>query len=77
MTPWILPEFATPEIDPDAQFVSSLSSPSIPVCTGRGTGTATGKLVQVQISANADDGTVTFNNFFNDRVWFGTNMPAA
>ena len=75
---WKLPEFSLdPITSPDAEFVSALSSPSIPNCVGRGTGNADGKLVQIQISGNADDGTVTYSNFFNDRVWFGTSMPAA
>lgn len=75
---FVLPEFdSTPLQSPDAQFVSSLSSPSIPVCNPRGTGTAVGRLVQVQISNDADDGTVQYNGtFYDDRVWFGTITPA-
>lgn len=74
---FLLPEFdSTPLQSPDAQFVSSLSSPSIPVCNSRGTGTAVGRLVQVQISNDADDGTVLYSSFHDDRVWFGTITPA-
>lgn len=73
-----LPSFSdTPIESPDGQFVSALSSPSVPTCTSRGTGTTAGKLVQVGISATGDDGTSTYNNFYTDRIWFGTSTPAA
>lgn len=77
MSRWKLPTFSKALItSPDGEYVSALSSPSIPSCTSRGTGNADGKLVQVAISADGDDGTVAYNNFYNDRVWFGSEMPA-
>lgn len=74
--PYVLPEFSTEEItSPDGEFVSAQSSPSIPSCSGPNK--AEGKLIQVQISASGDDGTVVYSVFYNDRVWFGTSTPAS
>lgn len=71
-----LPEFSMdPITSPDGEFVSALSSPSIADCTSRGTGGPHGKLIQVGISANGDDGTVVFSVFYDDRVCFGTSTP--
>ena len=75
--PYVLPEFSTEDItDPSGQWVSALSSPSVPSCTGRGTGTAVGKLCQIQISATGDDGVVWYSGFATDNLWFGTSEPA-
>ncbi len=78
MTMWKLPEFSSdPLTSPDAEFVSALSSPSIPNCNPRGTGTAVGRQVQVQISDSADDGYFRLSSVFTDVVEFGWNTPIA
>lgn len=77
MTPWTLPKFILPE-QTDAEFVSALSSPSIPVCNARGTGTKTGKAETIQVNATNDDGHWEYSGGFStDHVQFGSMTPAA
>lgn len=77
MIPWKLPNFILPQ-ETDAEFVSALSSPSIPVCNPRGTGTASGKLETIQVNATADDGHWEYSGGFSTTdVQFGSMTPAA
>lgn len=80
MSPWkmTLPEFSNDEItSPDGEFVSALASASVPNCNPKGSGSPVGKLLQYQISGDADDGSWNYGGtFLGQEVAFGTNVPA-
>lgn len=75
---FVMPDFSDePVTSPDGEFVSALSSPSVPICSGRGSGEPIGKLVTIQISASTDDGYFRNNSVFDDITEFGYDVPIA
>ncbi len=71
-----IPEFDSEPLVGPSGFVSALSSPSIPTCNLKGTGTEVGNLISIRISADIDDGSWVYTNDFSiNFCQFGTSTP--